>query len=592
MGLYLRTQAAAGEFNGSALVARHGQILFSGGFGYANRATARRNDAKTLFRLSGWTVFNELAAHQLRDRGRLDFAASVCRYVPVCPRRWQPITVESLLAGTSGLPDLPRLRADSRLPTIATAVSWMKTQPLVFSATRPGQGQDDSAAPQVLLAYVIGRIGGSGWLNYVQQSILKPAGMSSTFADRDAPAERKAVGYLLPSLKPGRDIEFTSPDPVNGMWSTVGDLFRLDSAISRGKILGPKSREEMLPRGVHTVRGLHGYDRPQGHVADGWFEVFGHHDPDGIFVCLLMNGRKTPYHFYDIELKLAGYASGGATRLTTPVPAPRPPTLAIGGTLGVITLVSVTSAGRAALTTPYAGYGIPAAWSDDGKRLLFNRCGGNDCRAFVVDANGLHEHVVGRGFAFDWTPGGDALLGDLASGRLRSASTKTGAQPLSRTVAGLRGASFTFSPDGTTLLYNKPYGPMNRHARSWLWLVDLTTGRQHRLNTEPGFYRISSQAWSTDGTMIAFERRTNLGSFDGGIYVIGADGSGLRRLATDGGNGPSWSPDGTSLAYNIGISCKIRILHVDGSGSTTLPFEGCDPLWRPTTKRHLQANRG
>jgi Tol biopolymer transport system component len=50
-------------------------------------------------------------------------------------------------------------------------------------------------------------------------------------------------------------------------------------------------------------------------------------------------------------------------------------------------------------------------------------------------------------------------------------------------------------------------------------------------------------SWSPDGTQLAFARR-------GSIYVVGADGRGLRRVTRrDGDNQPVWSPDGTRIAF-------------------------------------------
>jgi len=80
-------------------------------------------------------------------------------------------------------------------------------------------------------------------------------------------------------------------------------------------------------------------------------------------------------------------------------------------------------------------------------------------------------------------------------------------------------------------------------------------------------------AWSPDGSKIAF-----VDSQSGSLYVINADGTGLRRVVDlaglMGGRGnltmsPSWSPDGTSLAFASGstaTSTHIYLVNADGSG--------------------------
>ena len=60
--------------------------------------------------------------------------------------------------------------------------------------------------------------------------------------------------------------------------------------------------------------------------------------------------------------------------------------------------------------------------------------------------------------------------------------------------------------------------------------------------------------WSPDATRIAFAAPT-------GLYVVGADGSGLHQLIASPDERlvmlpPSWSPDGASLAYLEGTRCR------------------------------------
>lgn len=582
MDRYLQQQAASGEFNGSALVARNGRIVFARGYGYADRENRRPNTAETLFRLAGMTLFERVATYQLRDRGRLSLEDGVCRFVPHCPLAWRQITISSLLDGKSGLPDLWRLRAQrGPLPTVSGAVRWMKAQPLRFSVLRPGRHYDDSPAPRALLAYVISRASGMDWLTYLRRQIFARAGMRSTFTDADAPPARKAVGYILPSFRKGRDALFTRPDPVHGFWTSVGDLFRLDRALTTNALLKAATRDELFPSGTHTVEGFHAYDRPPGHVADGWYTMFGRHAPDRTFVALLMNGRKAIYSFYEIELRLAGYAVGGALRRVRPAKLPPGQLLAISGNLGVITVVSTDGRRQAALTLPYAGRGFPAAWSPDGNRLLFSRCAADACRAFVIDSNGVHEREIGAGYATGWTPDGRAIVNDFRGNIWLLTESGRRVRPSLAALRSGTGGTLVYSPDGGSILYTKRIGGQGIRTRTALMIVDTASGATRRLRDEPGFYWISSQAWSPDGARIVFTRKASPGSFEGGAYVVGSDGTGLSLLDSGAGNPPAWSPDGTRIAYNLGISCRVRIRQIETRDRHDLPFEGCRPLWKP-----------
>jgi hypothetical protein len=98
-----------------------------------------------------------------------------------------------------------------------------------------------------------------------------------------------------------------------------------------------------------------------------------------------------------------------------------------------------------------------------------------------------------------------------------------------------------------------------------------------------------SPAWSPDGSKIAFGS-----SRDGGwdIYVINADGSGLRRLtnhvARD--DSPAWSPDGTKIAFTSDRDgdFEIHVMNEDGSGVRRVadhPAQDGDPSWSPDGRR-------
>ena len=71
-----------------------------------------------------------------------------------------------------------------------------------------------------------------------------------------------------------------------------------------------------------------------------------------------------------------------------------------------------------------------------------------------------------------------------------------------------------------------------------------------------------SPSWSPDGTQIAFESHRD---GNGEIYVMDADGNNLRRLTSHsaGDRSPSWSPDGTQITFQSNRNGNGNI-YVDG----------------------------
>ncbi len=88
-------------------------------------------------------------------------------------------------------------------------------------------------------------------------------------------------------------------------------------------------------------------------------------------------------------------------------------------------------------------------------------------------------------------------------------------------------------------------------------------------------------AYSADGRHIAF-------SLEGDIYVVNADGSGLRQVTSGPARdrSPSFSPTGTSLVFSrsgVGVS-DIYTIGVDGADPKQLTAEAganYDPTWSP-----------
>ena len=71
------------------------------------------------------------------------------------------------------------------------------------------------------------------------------------------------------------------------------------------------------------------------------------------------------------------------------------------------------------------------------------------------------------------------------------------------------------------------------------------------------------------------------------IYVMNPDGSGLTRLtSTDQDAFPTWSPDGTRIAFasHRDGNWEIYVMNADGANQTNItnnPADDVYPLWRP-----------
>ena len=101
--------------------------------------------------------------------------------------------------------------------------------------------------------------------------------------------------------------------------------------------------------------------------------------------------------------------------------------------------------------------------------------------------------------------------------------------------------------------------------------------------------KVTSLAWSPDGTRIAF---TADRAGDRRIFVMNADGTDLVRLtAHPAGNGaPAWSPDGRRLAFTSRRfgNDEIFVINADGTELVNLTHHSADdaaPAWSPDGHR-------
>ena len=130
---------------------------------------------------------------------------------------------------------------------------------------------------------------------------------------------------------------------------------------------------------------------------------------------------------------------------------------------------------------------------------------------------------------------------------------------------------YDFSPawlDNEHLVYSSGYKPGE------LVVLDLTDGSETRLGVE-GY----SPAPNADGSQIAY-------LFEGGLYVMQADGSDARLVVADlaGISGPSWSPDGRQLLFTRMGETAQGIYVVDADGENLLEIShipAVSATWSP-----------
>lgn len=238
------------KFMGSVLVAKGDQTLLNQGYGSADLEWSIPNSPATKFRLGSITKqFTAACILLLEERGKLKVNDPVKKYMPNAPAAWDKITLYQVLTHTSGIPsftdskDYKDLKAKSTTPE--ELVKRFENKALEFE---PGTNWKYSNSGYVLLGYLLEKISGQTYQQFVEQNIFAPLGMKdSGYDSNSAIIMHRASGYT-PSehgIINAEYVDMTVPFSAGALYSTTNDLLLWERGLFGGKVLKSASLKEM-----------------------------------------------------------------------------------------------------------------------------------------------------------------------------------------------------------------------------------------------------------------------------------------------------------------------------------------------------------
>lgn len=256
----------------SLAILKNGKPLYVKGYGVATLEHPVKAAPSTVYQIGSLgKQFTATAIMLLANEHKLDLDTPLSKYLPEIPNTWATVTLRLILNHQAGIAqyttparqllDLSHDYTDDELLRLAIS------QPLDFP---PGTDVSYSDTGYVLLGFVINRVTGMFYGDYLQARIFQPLGMVDTriISDTDIVLNR-ASGYELNSA--GKLINQIAVSPAlnrtadGSLYSTVRDLMKWDRSLDNGSILAKTQLARMWSIDAHRDG-----NKPLYHYGYGW----------------------------------------------------------------------------------------------------------------------------------------------------------------------------------------------------------------------------------------------------------------------------------------------------------------------------------
>jgi CubicO group peptidase (beta-lactamase class C family) len=270
---YLQSEMRRQHIPGLSLaVVKNGKPWYVKSYGVATLEHDVPATPQTVYQIGSiGKQFTAVAVMLLADEHKLDLDDPLAKYLPEIPPGWSKVTLRLMLNHQSGIPQFTTPRRQlldvGHDYTDLELIQLASGQPLDFE---PGTDVSYSDTGYVLLGFVINRVAGMFYGDFLQQRIFGPLGMRQTriISDTDIVPHR-ASGYERGANGALYNQTYVSPalnrTADGSLYSTVLDLSKWDRALYGDAVLPQAELERMWRIDPH----LNG-QRPLYHFGYGW----------------------------------------------------------------------------------------------------------------------------------------------------------------------------------------------------------------------------------------------------------------------------------------------------------------------------------
>ena len=245
------------HFNGTALIAVHGKIIFEEARGIANFNSKAPIHLESSFQLaSASKPFTALSVMLLKERNLLQYDDTVKNYLPNFP--YPNITIRHLLNHTSGLQNYMYLVDHYWVND--SSLSNQKMLNLIVSHNLPlnnfpGRRFEYSNTGYAILALLVEKITNRYFGDFLQTEIFDKLGMTHSFVYNRANLEQdtnQVLGYASQGRR-ARQYFHDANNEILGdksVYSTVEDIFKFTKALNNYELVDKETLEEAYTKAI------------------------------------------------------------------------------------------------------------------------------------------------------------------------------------------------------------------------------------------------------------------------------------------------------------------------------------------------------
>ena len=281
------------------IVVKDGKVLFSRGYGYSDveRKTPVSVD-DTLFRPGSVSkLFTCTAVMQLVEQGKLDLDRDVNTYIDFkIPATYtEPVTLRRIMTHTAGFEEWDKELFVAKVSELEP-LNMLLPKHLPARIFAPGTMPAYSNYAMTLAGYIVQRVSGEKFEDYIANHIYKPLGMIHSTFEQPLPTNLRPLmsrGYARASAK-AKEFEFVNGPPAGSMSTSAADIAKfmiahLNNGVwpagcrdnspecrSKPQILKPETAELMHTRAFGPVPELNGMALPFFQENQNGHRIVGH----------------------------------------------------------------------------------------------------------------------------------------------------------------------------------------------------------------------------------------------------------------------------------------------------------------------------